>query len=62
MKAKVAPKPDYTVKQVGPRFKVYDSQSRFRVGFDTRDAAEEWITGQREAAHRRPFALTGSRI
>ena len=62
MKGKTAPKPDYSIKQVGQRFKVYDAQSRFRVGFDTRDAADEWITGQREAAHRHPFALMGSRL
>lgn len=62
MKKAAAPKPDYTIKQVGQRFKVFDGQSRFRVGFNTKGEAEQWITGQREAAHRHPFALTGSRI
>ena len=57
-----APKADYSIKQVGTKFKVFDAQSRFRVGFLTKGEAEQWITGQREAAHRRPFALTGSRI
>ena len=62
MKGKTAPKPDYSIKQVGTKFKVFDAQSRFRVRFDTKGEAEEWITGQKEAAHRHPFALTGSRL
>ena len=62
MKPKAAPKPDYSIKPVGSQFKVYDKEGRFRVPFNTKGEAEQWITGQREAAHRHPFALTGSRI
>lgn len=58
MRTKTAPaRPDYTIKQDGERFKVFDKESRYRVSFPTHSGAEEWIAGQREAAHRHPFAL-----
>jgi hypothetical protein len=62
MKPKAAPKPDYSIKHVGDQFKVFDKEGRFRVPFGSQVAAEQWITGQREATHRHPFAPTGSRI
>lgn len=64
MRTKTAPaaRPDYTIKQEGARFKVYDKESRYRVSFPTHSGAEEWIAGQREAAHRHPFALPAGRM
>ncbi len=48
----------YTIKQDGDRFKVFDMQHRYRLSFATRQEAEAYASGGREATPPSPFALS----
>lgn len=39
--------PDYTIKESGGIFKVYDKNQHFRRSFGTRQGAQDFITQQR---------------
>lgn len=45
--------PDYTIKESGGIFKVYDKNQHFRRSFGTRQGAQDWITEQRTGKTRR---------
>ena len=49
----------FTIKQVGDQFKVFDSQHRYRLSFPTKEQAEAYCNGSKQATPAaRPFPAT----
>ena len=58
LKTPSAKKSAFTIKQDGDKFRVYDSQHRYRCAFPTRAAAEDYINGSKAATPASPFPRT----
>ena len=57
--ASATKKSAFTIKQVGDQFKVFDSQHRYRLSFASREQAEAYCNGGKEATPAaRPFPVT----
>lgn len=62
IKTQSAAKKAFTIKPVNGEFRVFDAQQRYRCKFETRQAAEDYINGGREATPARPFPATEANL